>query len=114
MPFNDKIYLIDIEPVLDPNSGKNKNKIVRETAVYADLQDVGMEEYYNAVGNSILLSATYELPSDMYHGEKYILTADRKMLYEVSRVGKGHTPSYRRLPVKEVQNKKLLEVVSSG
>lgn len=114
MGFNSRIYLIDIEQVLDINTGKNKMKITRETTVYADRQEVGMDEYYASIGNNITLSASYEIPAHTYHGEKYILTGDRKQLFEISRVGKGRSLSYLRLPVKLVQNKKLLEGLYSG
>lgn len=114
MGFNDLIYLVDIDQVLDVNTGKNKLQIVRENAVYADRQEVGMNEYYSAIGSSINLSATYEIPAEAYHGEKYIITADRKRQFEISRVGKGRSPSYLRLPVKAVQGKALLEGMTSG
>ena len=109
MKFSDKVFLVDIEQVLDIDTGKNKMQIIRETTVYADRQEVGMDEYYASIGNNIILSASYEIPAHMYHGEKYILTGDRKHLFEISRVGKGRSLSYLRLPVKAVQNKKILE-----
>jgi hypothetical protein len=114
LPFNNLIYLVDIDQVLDVNTGKNKLQIVRETPVYADRQEVGMDEYYSAIGSSITLSATYEIPAGSYHGEKYIITGDRKKQFEISRVGKGRSLAYLRLPVKSVQSKALLEGMSSG
>jgi hypothetical protein len=114
MGFSDLIYLVDIDQVLDINTGKNKLQITRETPVYADRQEVGMEEYYSAIGNNITLSASYEIPASSYHGEKYIITGDRKHQFEISRVGKGRNLSYLRLPVKAVQNKQLLEGMTSG
>lgn len=114
MGFNDKIYLVDIDQVFDTESGKNKLQIVRETAVFADRQEVGMEEYYSAIGSKIDLSATYEIPASAYNGEKYILTDNRKKQFEISRVGKGRSLAYLRLPVKAVQSKSLLEGLSSG
>ena len=115
MGFSDKIYLIDVDTVLDTESGKNKIKIVRETPVYADKQDVGMNEHYSAIGSNIELVATYEIPADMYHGEKYILADNRTKQFEVYRVGKGRTAAYRRLPVRAVQNRKqLIKGVTSG
>ena len=114
MGFNTKVYLVDVDQVLDVNTGKNKLQIIRETAVYADRQEVGMEEYYSAVGNNISLSASYEIPAHSYHGEKYIVTGDRKTQYEISRVGKGRNLSLLRLPVKAVQGKNLLEGMTSG
>lgn len=113
MGFNNLIYLVDIDQVLDVNTGKNKLQIVRQTAVYADRQEVGMNEYYSAIGSNINLSATYEIPANSYHGEKYIITSDKKQ-FEISRVGKGRSLSYLRLPVKSVQSKALLEGMSSG
>lgn len=113
MGFNTKIYLVDVDQVLDINTGKNKLQITRETAVYADRQEVGMEEYYSAVGSNINLSATYEIPAGAYHGEKYIITKDKKQ-FEIYRVGKGRSLGYLRLPVKFVQSKALLEGMSSG
>lgn len=114
MGFNNRVFLVDIEQVLDVNTGKNKMQITRETTVYADRQEVGMDEYYASIGNNITLSASYEIPAHSYHGEKYILTGDRKHLFEISRVGKGRSLAYLRLPVKAVQNKKLLEGALSG
>lgn len=113
MGFNSLIYLVDIDQVLDVTSGKNKLQIVRQTPVYADRQEVGMDEYYSAIGSKINLSATYEIPAVAYHGEKYIITSDNKQ-YEISRVGKGRSLAYLRLPVKAVQGKSLLEGMSSG
>lgn len=114
MGFNTKIILADIDTVLDVETGKNKLMITRQTVVYADKQEVGMEEYYSAIGNSVALSATYEIPAKDYHGEKYILTDNSTKQYEISRVGKGRSLAYLRLPVKAVQGKKLLEGMSSG
>lgn len=114
MAFNNLIYLVDIDFVLDLNSGKNKLQITRETPVYADRQEVGMEEFYSSVGNNINLLATYEIPAYAYHGEKYIVTGDRKHQFEISRVGKGRSLAYLRLPVKSVKGKTLLEGMSSG
>ena len=114
MPFNDEIFLVNIEPVLNTESGKNTLQIVSETPVYADRQEVGMEEYYSAVGAKINLSATYEIPADVYKGEKYILAEGRTKQYEISRVAKGRSLSYLKLPVKAVQKKDLLEGMKSG
>lgn len=114
MAFNNLIVLVDIEPVLNKETGKNKLQIVRETEVFADKQEVGMNEYYSAVGAKINLSATYEIPASHYHGEKYILTNNRTKQFEISRVGKGRSPAYLRLPVIAVQKKNLLEGVTSG
>lgn len=114
MAFNDKIYLVDIEPVLDKETGKNKLQIVRETEVYADKQEVGLNEYYSAIGAKITLAATFEIPAEYYSGEKYIVTEDRKKQYEISRAAKGRTPAYIKLPVVAVQKKNLLEGMTSG
>lgn len=114
MPFNNKIFLVDIEPVLDIETGKNRLQIVRETEVYADRQEVGMDEFYSASSNQITLSASFEIPAHLYHGEKYLLTDNRTRQYEVSRVGKGRSLAYLRLPVKAVQSKNLLEGMKSG
>lgn len=109
MPFNDVIHLVDIEPVLDKETGKNRLQIIRETEVYADRQEVGMDEFYSAAGQKINLSASYEIPAHAYHGEKYILAEGKTRQFEISRVGKGRSLAYLRLPVKGVQKKDLLE-----
>lgn len=114
MAFNDKIYLVDVELVLDKETGKNQPKIIKETPVFADKQEVGLNEYYSAIGNKITLSATYEIPAIYYKGEKYIITGDRKHQFEISRVAKGRTPAYVRLPVKAVSSRNLLEGFTSG
>lgn len=113
MGFNNLVYLVDIDQVLDVNTGKNTLQIVRKNPVYADRQEVGMDEYYSAIGSNISLSATYEIPASSYHGEKYIVTPDKKQ-FEISRVGKGRSLAYLRLPVKVVQGKALLEGMTSG
>ena len=113
MGFNHKIWLVDVDTVLNTETGKNQLKVVRETPVYADRQEVGMEEYYSAIGANIDLVATYEIPATSYHGEKYILTEDKTKQFEISRVGKGRNLSYLRIPVKKVK-KNLLEGLSSG
>lgn len=113
MAFNDLIFLVDIEPVLDKESGKNKLQIVNETQVFADKQEVGMDEYYSAIGAKISLSRSYEIPAGTYNGEKYILTDNRTKQFEISRVGKGRNLGYLRLPVVQVQKKNLLEGLTS-
>lgn len=113
MGFNHKIWLVDVDTVLNTETGKNQLAVVRETPVYADRQEVGMEEYYSAVGANIDLVATYEIPATSYHGEKYILTDNKTKQFEISRVGKGRSLAYLRIPVKRVQ-KHLLEGLSSG
>ena len=112
--FDTKIFLVDIESKLNKETGKNKLTIVKETPVYADRQDVGLNEYYSAIGNSIRLTCTFEVPADMYHGEKYILSSDRKKQYEISRTAKGRTPAYVRLPCTSVKKANLLEGMISG
>lgn len=114
MGFNNKIFLVGIEPVLDLETGKTKLQITHETAVYADKQEVGMDEFYSASSNNTILSATFEIPAHLYHGERYILANGRTVQYEISRVGKGRSPAYLRLPVKAVQNKHLLDGMRSG
>jgi hypothetical protein len=108
MAFNDLIHLVDIEPVLDKKTGKTHLQIVRETPIYADRQEVGMEEYYSAAGEKRVLIATYEIPAHSYRGEKYILTHNRTRQFEISRVGKGRSLGYLKLPVTKVANKNLL------
>ena len=114
MAFNDLIVLVDIEPVLNKETGKNQFQIVKETEVFADKQEVGMDEFYSAVGAKINLSRTYEIPAGLYNGEKYILTDGRTKQFEIYRVGKGRNPGYLRLPVTAVQKKNLLEEMTSG
>ena len=114
MAFNDLIVLVDIDSVLNKETGKNQIQIVRETEVFADKQEVGMDEYYSAIGSKINLSRTYEIPAGLYHGEKYILTDNRTKQFEISRVGKGRNLGYLRLPVMAVQKKNLLDGVTSG
>ena len=114
MGFSNLIYLIDIEPVIDIQTGKNKLKIVRETPVYADRQEVGINEYYAATNNKITLQCTYEIPADMYHGEKYIMADNRTKQFEIFRVAKGRSLGYVKLPVKSVPQKYLVEGANSG
>lgn len=114
MGFNNKIYLVDIDTVLNTETGKNTLQIVKETKVFADRQEVGLQEYYSAVGNSTQLIATFEIPAHMYNGEKYIISGDRKIQYEISRAAKGHTEAYIRLPVRAVKRGSLLEGFISG
>lgn len=114
MGFNTKIFLADIESQLDKVTGKNKLVIVKESPVYADKQDVGLNEYYSALGTNITLTITFEVPVESYNGEKYIISGDRKKQYEISRAAKGRTPAYVRLPCKAVQKKNLLEGMVSG
>lgn len=114
MGFNSRISLIDIDTIQDKNSGKRKLTIVRETVIYADKQEVGLQEYYSASGVKIHLTATYEIPADKYHGEKYILTDNRTKQYEITRVAKGRSLAYLKIPVKDVASKNLLEGMSSG
>lgn len=114
MGFNSRISLVDIDTVVDEKTGKRTKKIVRETVVYADKQEVGMQEFYSAAGIKIQLTATYEIPADKYHGERYILTDNRTNQYEITRAGKGRSLGYIRIPVKNVKSKDLLEGMNSG
>ena len=114
MGFNSRISLVDIDTVQDPATGKRTKKITRETVVYADKQEVGLQEFYSAAGIKIQLTATYEIPADKYHGERYILTDNRTKQYEITRAAKGRSLAYIKIPVKEVKSKDLLEGMSSG
>lgn len=115
MAFSNKISLIDIATVQDASSGKTTAKIVKETIVYADLQEVGLQEYYSAYGNKQNLIATYEIPAHMYHGERFILANNRTEQYEITRAAKGRSKAYLRLPVIKVSSRNfLLEGVTSG
>lgn len=114
MGFNNKISLIDIETVQDMETGKRRLRIVHETELFADKQDVGLQEFYSAVGAHIQLTAVYEIPANRYHGEKYILTDNKTKQYEITRVGKGRTLGYLKLPVKKVTDTDLLEGKTSG
>ena len=108
MAFNNLVFLVDIDQVLDLETGKNKLQIVRETPVYADRQEVGLEEYSYAATSKITLIASYEIPAHAYHGEKYLLADNKTKQFEIYRVGKGRNPGYLRLPVKAVQSKNAL------
>ena len=115
MAFNDLVFLVDVDSKLDIESGKNKLQIVRETQVFADRQEVGLEEYSSAYTSKIVLVASYEIPANAYHGEKYLLTDNKTKQFEIYRVGKGRNLGYLRLPVRAVQNKKqLLDGTTSG
>ena len=114
MAFNDKVFLIDIDQTTDIETGKSTMKISRETPVYADKQEVGLEEYSSAASSKIVLVASFELPAHYYHGEKYILSGDRKKQYEIYRAGKGRNPGYVRLPVRAVTGKNLIKGATSG
>ena len=114
MGYNTKIYLVDVKPVLNPDTGKNALTITHETPVYADKQEVGQKEYYSAAGVQIQLQAVYEIPAHLYHGERYMLTADRQTWYQISRTAKGHTDAFLRLPVKAVSNKEYVPAVNDA
>lgn len=114
MAFNNKIFLVDIDQVTNIETGKNTIQVVRETPVFADRQEVGLEEYTSAAASKIVLIASFEIPVHQYHGEKYILANNKTKQYEIHRAGKGRNPAYIRLPVKAVSGKNLLKGMTSG
>lgn len=107
MGFNTKINLVNIASVLDKSTGKRSLKIIKETTVYADTQEVGLQEFYSAYSNKKELVAVYEIPEHMYHNESYILVGDKQ--YSITRAAKGRSLGYIRLPCTKCQQKDLLE-----
>ena len=107
MGFNTCICLIDICSYQDTSTGKRKLKIAKCTEVYADVQEVGLQEYYSAQSNKKELVAVYEIPAHMYHNESYIMVGKKQ--YEITRAAKGRSLGYIRLPCTKCQKKDLLE-----
>ena len=108
MAFNTLITLLDIKSVQNPETGKRQLKIERKTPVFADEQEVGLQEYYSAQSNKIELVAVYEIPAHMYHNESY-LVADGQQ-YTVTRTAKGRTPAYIRLPCVKSQKNEVVKL----
>lgn len=107
MGFNTKINLVDIASVLDKATGKRSLKIMKKTPVYADEQEVGLQEFYSAYSNKKELIAVYEIPEHLYHNESYLLVGTKQ--YAITRAAKGRSLGYIRLPCTKCQQKYLLE-----
>lgn len=107
MGYNSRISLCNIETVPNVATGRRHFEITNETVVYADLQEVGMNEYYSAAGNGTELVAVYEVPADKYHGERYLIdhTPQGDKTYQITRAAKGRNRGYIKLPVKECDKK---------
>lgn len=106
MGFSTKIFLVDIKSEQDSDSGKRRLKIVNQTPVYADLQEVGLNEYYSAQSLKKKLVAVYEIPAHMYHNESYILVNNKQ--YHITRAAKGRSLGFIRLPCEECQKTDLI------
>lgn len=109
MGFNDVVYLLDVESVQDVNNGTRKLRVIGETKVYADIQEVGMNEFYQATMVEQKLSASIEIAEDKYKGQRYIVDKNAKKVYCVTRVGKGRNKGYLRLPVEEVLDEQIIK-----
>lgn len=107
MGFNTKIYLLDIASVQDDTTGKRTLTVTKKTAVFADKQEVGLQEYYSAESNKKELVAVYEIPAHMYHNESYIFVDNTQ--YKISRAAKGRSLGYIRLPCTKCQKKDIVE-----
>lgn len=107
MGYNHLISLCEVESVPNVATGRRNFHISKKTPVYADFQEVGMQEYYSAVGNGVELVATYEIPVEYYHGERYLIdhTSGNDILYQITRAAKGRNPGYVKLPVKLSEKK---------
>lgn len=108
MAFSDPIYLLDVVSVQDPTTGKRKLTVERKTLVYADQQEVGLQEYYSAQSNKRELVAVFELPAHLYKGESYLVYEGKQ--YTVTRTAKGRTPAYIRLPCVNSQAKEIVKL----
>ena len=103
MAFNTLITLLDVKSVQNQDTGKRQLVVERRTPVYADEQEVGLQEYYSAQSNKIELVAVYEIPAHLYHNESYLVAKGEQ--YTITRTAKGRTPAYIRLPcVKSKKN----------
>lgn len=107
MGFNTKINLVDISSVLNKATGKRSLQIAKKTTVFADEQEVGLQEFYSAYSNKKELVAVYEIPEHLYHGESYLLVGTKQ--YAITRAAKGRSLGYIRLPCTKCQQKDLLE-----
>lgn len=112
MGFSTTIYLVDIESVQDVDTGRRHLQIVNETKVYADDQETGLQEFYSASSLKIEIIGVLEIPKHMYNNQKYILDNTRTKQYEITRVAKGHSRSYLRLPYIKVKDNKM--VITNG
>lgn len=108
MAFSDPIYLLDVVSVQDPDTGKRQLKVERKTLVYADQQEVGLQEYYSAQSNKKELVAVYEIPAHLYHNESYLVAEGKQ--YTIARTAKGRTPAFIRLPCVNSQAKEIVKL----
>ncbi len=108
MAFNTPIILLDVVSVQDPDTGKRQLKIEHRTSVYADAQEVGLQEYYSAQSNKKELVAVFEIPAHLYHNESYLVASGKQ--YTITRTAKGRTPAYIRLPCVNSQAKEIVKL----
>lgn len=100
-------YVVD--SVLDEDTGKRHKAIVRQKSELVQLEEVGSETYYNAKALNLTLNVTIQMRKISYTGEQYIKIDER--VYQVTRVGKGITEQYIKLPLVECPDKEVVAVI---
>jgi len=103
-------YVVD--SVLDEDTGKRHKTIVRQKSELVQLEEVGSETYYNAMALNLTLNVTIQMRKISYTGEQYIKIDER--VYQVTRVGKGITKQYIKLPLVECPDKEAAEAILNG
>ena len=107
MGFSTKITLVDIETEQDEESGKRTVRAKHKTDVYADVQEVGLHEYYSAQSNRKELAVTFEIPAHLYHNESFVFHDGKQ--YEITRAAKGRNRGFIRLPCRLAKPKAVEE-----
>ena len=112
--FSTPIYLVNIDEVLNDETGERTKAITHEQLVYADKQEVGLNEFYSSQSIHVDITGVYEIPKHMYNNERFILSEDRLHQHEIYRVAKGRNLSLVRLVLKKCKLTDLIEGVTNG
>lgn len=108
MAFNTLVILLDVVSVQNPQTGKRQLQIEHQTPVYADQQEVGLQEYYSAQSNKKELTVVYEIPAHLYDNESYLVSDGKQ--YTITRTAKGRTPAYIRLPCVKSKKDEIVQI----
>lgn len=93
--FNSKILLGDVISTLNETTGKRTRELVNTQEVYADKQELGMNEFYSAKEIQQDLKFTFEIPKHLYNEQSFVIYNNKQ--YRIYRAGKGRSLAFIKL-----------------
>ena len=100
-------YVVD--SVLDETTGKRYKAIISTQTEMVSTEEVGAETYYNAYTHNVRLTRTIQMRKMSYNGQQYVKVENT--VYQVTRVAKGITPQFIKLPLTLCTDKEVVDII---